>query len=895
MKSKHTLIMLFCFILLYVLFYCGWLIYWTDDPSILILGGNSISAAAPLIAAIGLFLVTRKTNKEDKPFWMLLTFGCFSYFIAEFIWIIYENGLKIEVPFPGYTDLFYMLQIVFFLSAFIYKIKRDQKVYRFVRFIFDVLIVVTVASTFSWHFLIKPIIEVTNATGLFLFVSIGYPVGDLVLILGAATILYGSNYLFQRRELLIICLALIVQVVADSIYLYLLAVDQYVTGSLVDPLYSLALLLMGYAGIYHHMHSKHSKIKLSTDSPDMDNHLVKRLFPYVLVLLLFLFMAMHSKGLDAFTAGTGLAILLVMIRQVLIINENNQLLEKVVIKSKALAESQLRYKSLFVNHPDAVCSLDLEGNFVTANPVCKKLLGYEKEELLGQSFYSLLDQANQNKVRMHMKRAIEGISQSYEVTILDRCEEILELHLTNIPIIIDDKIFGVFCVAKDITVSKQNEEKISYMAYHDALTGLSNRSYFDETLVQAILDAKRNQDMLAVMYIDLDRFKIINDTLGHSAGDELLTSVARRLKDCLRENDTVARQGGDEFSVLAKGIQSIEDADHLAQKVLNALSGTYYIVGQEFTITPSIGVAIYPKDGDNASTLIQNADMAMYRVKGKGKNHYSLYNTEQDDALVQRSMLEKDLQQALKKNEFTLHYQPQFDIVNGTMCGVEALLRWNHPQLGSIPPGYFIAIAEETKQIIPIGEWVLQTACLQAKQWYDQGYPIKIGVNLSPKQFMDLGLVERTANILSEVGLDPTYLDLEITEALAMNHVESGFKHLLALKQLGVHISIDDFGTGYSSLAYLGSLPIDTLKIAGEFVMKIGVLPANDAIISSIITLAQNLGLNIMAEGVETDAQRDFLRQLNCQFMQGYLFSKPVTADVIESLFKQYDIKLTGA
>lgn len=437
----------------------------------------------------------------------------------------------------------------------------------------------------------------------------------------------------------------------------------------------------------------------------------------------------------------------------------------------------------------------------------------------------------------------------------------------------------LYFVISDIRHREFTEKQLKFLAFHDMLTGLPNRQMYQQSLTKRIACSKGTGHKLAVMFIDLDRFKNVNDTFGHAFGDQLLIEASERLKTGLHSVDRVSRQGGDEFTVLIDGIRHAEDAEKVAQKIIHLLSQPFAIEGHELRIGCSIGIAMYPDDGEDAITLMKNADTAMYRAKEAGKNGYRFYLADMNETVIQKLVMEEWLNKALEYKEFVLYYQPQVDIFTNRMNGMEALLRWNHPRLGLIPPGEFIPLAEETGLIIPIGEWVLRTACKQNKAWQDAGYPaLKMAVNISPIQFHQNDFVNVVLDALNESGLAPQYLELEITEGIAMYHVDQVIQKLQTLRNLGVQISMDDFGTGYSSLTYLKRFPIHKLKIAQQFVRDITVDPDDAAIVQAIMAMAHSLKLNVIAEGVETEEQLAFLLDIRCKEIQGYIYSKPVPA-----------------
>jgi diguanylate cyclase (GGDEF)-like protein len=429
-------------------------------------------------------------------------------------------------------------------------------------------------------------------------------------------------------------------------------------------------------------------------------------------------------------------------------------------------------------------------------------------------------------------------------------------------------------------MQRRVEDMIRHQASHDRLTGLPNRLLFDERLSLALAYAYQQGEMLAVMFLDLDRFKVINDTLGHAIGDQLLQQVAQRISGCLKKSDTIARWGGDEFTLILPQINSANDATKIAKRIIRTLNEPFTCGKQEFHVTTSIGIALAPYDGEDAETLLKNADTAMYRAKQQGKNSFQLYAADMNTQALEQLVLANDLYKALNRGEFLLHYQPQVDLKTGKIVGTEALVRWQHPVRGLVPPNQFIPLAEETGQIAAIGEWVLQTACAQNQAWQAAGYPpIRVAVNLSARQFQQQNLAQLIHRVLAETGLKAQYLEVEITESIAMQDIHVTIAVLDELRTMGVHISMDDFGTGYSSLATLKRFPLHTLKVDREFVKDLMTNSKDAALIQAIVTLGHGLDLDVIAEGVETLEQQEFLYSIGCDAMQGYLFSKPLPAE----------------
>src|SRR5712664_685078 len=434
----------------------------------------------------------------------------------------------------------------------------------------------------------------------------------------------------------------------------------------------------------------------------------------------------------------------------------------------------------------------------------------------------------------------------------------------------------------------KHAESLQHLAYHDSLTALPNRGFFSKLLNHGISQAQRHKKTLAVLFIDLDRFKYINDTLGHEAGDALLQEVARRLKGALRESDTVARLGGDEFVVLVEDVGDKSAMGVVAHKILTALVRPFVTLGQEFHVTASIGISFYPSDGPDERSLMKHADIAMYRAKAEGKNNFQFYSEEMNTHSFERLTMESSLRRALERGEFVLHYQPKVVFATGEINGVEALLRWQHPDLGLVAPAKFIPMAEETGLIVPIGKWVLRTACAQSKAWLDQGLPrLSMAVNLSPRQFSDENLLRDIGAILRETAMDPFFNDTAITESMLMQNVEKAIGTLASLSSLGIRLAIDDFGTGYSSLSTLKRFPINTIKVDRSFIRDLPGAPEDRAITEAIIAMGRTLSMTVIAEGVETKAQADYLRSKTCDEFQGFYFRKPMPAAELAALLQR--------
>ena len=446
---------------------------------------------------------------------------------------------------------------------------------------------------------------------------------------------------------------------------------------------------------------------------------------------------------------------------------------------------------------------------------------------------------------------------------------------------------------RDITERIQYQERLHHLTHFDALTGLPNRALFMDRLTQALARARWHRRVVGVLFLDLDRFKVINDSLGHDVGDRLLQAAAGRLQQCVREGDTVARLGGDELAIILEDVAQAEDTTSVTNKILSTFAHPFEVDGRELFVSTSIGVSLHPNDGEDAKTLLKNADIAMYRAKEQGGNDFHFFSAQMESQSVDRLILENGLRRALERGEFLLHYQPQVDLRTGEVIGVESLVRWRHPELGLVPPMDFIPLAEETGLIVPLSEWILREACTQNKALQDSGFPpLRMAVNLSGRHFRQPDLAGMVARILEETRLDPRFLALEITESILVQQTDTTSTTLRQLRDMGAHVVIDDFGIGYSSLSYLKRLPIDVLKIDRSFVRDITTDPDDAAITMAITTMAHSLNLKVVAEGVETEEQLAFLRAHGCDAMQGYYFSKPVPAEMLGKLLRVFGIPM---
>jgi diguanylate cyclase (GGDEF)-like protein/PAS domain S-box-containing protein len=523
---------------------------------------------------------------------------------------------------------------------------------------------------------------------------------------------------------------------------------------------------------------------------------------------------------------------------------------------------------------------------IDVNDALCEMLGYSREELIGKRPIDFTDEDSRPLFAEKTSQIKTTAHRSYEVSLRAKDGRSIPTHF-NASTLWDEhgNISVAFAFVTDISDRKKYEEQLLFQANFDQLTGLPNRALLLDRIDQARAVEDRHKSFMAVMLLDLDNFKMVNDTLGHAIGDQLLSAVAKRITAVVRSEDTVARLGGDEFVILPADLVSSQEAARVAEKILCSFSTPFELMGKELFISASMGISLYPGDGERSDALIKHAEVAMYHAKGVGKNNFQFFTDEINSRIQERMMMETSLRRALERDEYVLRYQPQISMPDRRLIGVEALVRWQPSDSGLVPPADFIPVLEDTGLIVPVGEWILRSACEQLKAWHSQGFPkLRLSVNLSARQFQEPDLWEQIMGILRETGFDPHCLRLELTESFLMDDLAAVSAKLRSLTELGVSLSLDDFGTGYSSLCYLQQLPISELKIDRSFICNLPGSISDAAIVNTIIGMARSLNMNVVAEGVETDAQLGFLTGLSCQEIQGYYFSEPLTPEEMEVL-----------
>ncbi len=571
---------------------------------------------------------------------------------------------------------------------------------------------------------------------------------------------------------------------------------------------------------------------------------------------------------------------------------------------KKLERSERLHRFMIESSPDIIFIVDKNGNFAFVNDRAEELLNYKKDELIGAHFATIVDPDYVEKAThcFHERRTGPRATKDAEIWLMCKpgsrpgwTRNMIAIEMNSLGVyeneIRNDKgevqsgdFSGTYVVARDITERLAAEKLIHFQAYHDLLTGLPNRALFHDRLSNTISNARRKNDRLSVLFLDLDRFKVVNDTLGHSVGDELLKQVANRLRSCLREGDTVARLGGDEFIILLPNINSDDIARLVGKKLVDTIKQAFFVDGNELFLTASIGISMFPEDGETADQLIKNADTAMYYTKEQGKNTFNCYNNDMSIKHSRMLNMEAEIRKGIKEEQFEVFYQPQVSSLDGSITGVEALLRWNHPEKGLLSPVFFMTVAEETGIIVELGQWILNKAISEVKEWLDSGLPVgRLAINFSSKQIQQNDFVDNIINALKKHDFSGNKLEIEITESMLMNNIEQTVEKLNELHRVGVHVAIDDFGTGYSSLSLLQKLPIQRLKIDRSFIHDMEE-NADQSIIEAIAHMAKGLKLELVAEGVEQEFQLRYLQNLDCPVIQGFYYSQAVPGEEARQL-----------
>jgi diguanylate cyclase (GGDEF)-like protein/PAS domain S-box-containing protein len=860
---------------------------------------QAISNFGLIVAAGAAGIICIRTARSGSPqqarMWRLLGASALSWGCGQAAWTWYETVLGRDVPFPSLADVGYLAAPPLAAAALISLPFAAQSLVGRVRQVLDGLMIAASLLLASWVLVLSPLFRAGGDDLLTQAISLAYPIGDVVVgtivlfVLARARMGSGA----RGSSLPLLGGGLVAIAVADSGFVYLTASGSYSSGALIDAGWFLGYLLVLLAA------RKPDADQVDEEEAAAGVDRMGLFLPYIAVLgaVLVSTIAHLQQGiLDSFAAWCRSFIILALVgRQVLSLLENVSLARhleaRVVERTAELRASEQRFQALVQHSSEVVILVDRDGKVEYVSESMSRVFGYSEAYLLGRLLSGILDADAGARLREGLADVAElpyGVLE-LELPLRHRDGHRCTVQFTITNLLDNPSVGGLVLNTRDISERRQLEDQLVHQAFHDSLTALANRALFKDRVDHALQRTKRQTPSVAVLFLDLDGFKEVNDSLGHAAGDRLLIQVAERLHSCVRPSDTVARFGGDEFAVLIEDASDDIDVVQVAERVLEGLRQPFVVNGRELHVRGSMGIARMDSDVDGADQLLRNADLAMYRAKAAGRGGYERYDPEMHTELVQRVQLEADLRRAMENRELFLHYQPTFDLASGQIVGAEALARWNHPVRGMVPPSEFIPLAETSGLIRPLGAWVLREACRQAAEWQQaaapqRDKPLALSINLSGRQLQFPEVVDDVARALEESGLPPDSLVLEMTESVLMDDSETVLGILRQLKQLGARLAIDDFGTGYSSLSYLHRFPVDILKIDRSFVERLSHATDNAELARTIVRLGQSLQLVTVAEGVEDSAQYLALRRMGCDVGQGFYFGRPMESDEIGRL-----------
>ena len=831
-----------------------------------------VETLAPLVAAALCWWAAGHRARAERLGWRLLAGACLSWGIGQGIWTVLEVGLQ-TTPFPSPADPFFLGFVPLAAAALLAFVGRGRGAWVRLRLLLDGLIASTAAFFVSWALLLEPLVRQSSDSVLARVLSLAYPLGDVVLV---TMVLVVAMELRRHRIFGLITGGILALALADSSFAYLNLKGTY-NGGVLDAAWVLGFLLLGLAALSPTTDKQRPAVGRGT--------WLGTLLPCAPVPVAVTILAVRIgtgatvEPLLAWLGGS--SVLLIFFRQVFALRLLARSLEaKVQARTEALASSEDRFRSLLQHSSDAVLVLSQELAILYATESAERVLGVPPDELVGQSFGGVVDQREWARVATFLGdlAARPKATAVQDIRLRHGRAGWVNTEAVVVNLLDDPNVRGLVVTVRDVTERRGLEDQLRELAFHDPLTGLPNRALFHDRVGHALALSRRTGQPCGVLFVDLDDFKRVNDSLGHSAGDQLLIATAHRISGVLRASDSVARLGGDEFAILAEDFTDASDVTALGDRLLEALRRPVEIDGRSILPQASIGIATTTTARETVEELLRNADVAMYQAKGRGKSCYEVFRPAMHLAAIQRLELEEQLRRAVEREEFVVHYQPVVRLADGSVSGVEALLRWQHPERGLLLPGEFIPLAEETGLIVPIGAWTLARACrdVAALQREPGLRKLRVAVNLSSRQLADPGLEDHIAAVLASSGLDPITLVLEITESVLMTDTAATIERMERLRRTGPSFAMDDFGTGYSSLGYLRRYPIQILKIDRSFVVALGEGAEDTALVLAILSLANTLGMEVVAEGIEHAWQAGLLHRLGCALGQGFHFAKPM-------------------
>ncbi|MBI2170198.1 MAG: EAL domain-containing protein [Actinobacteria bacterium] len=848
--------------------------------------------ATSVPAGVACIWAAKRTAGRERRGWMLVGLGCLSWGVGELVWTWYELVLSVDVPFPSVADYGFLGLIPLAVLGVLAFSPASRRV-SVSRDLADAFIMAGSFLFVGWAFVLGPAVRAANGDLLTDALSLAYPGGD-VLLIAVALYVISRAAPGGRGPYVLVAAGLVALGLADSGFTYLTLNDAYVTGNPIDVAWNLGFLFVGL-GAARRLVKGGSQLAAAEATPGvLGIHL-----PHIAVLVAAGAAAVRQGvdgALEPFLFWTAVAIVVALVaRHMLAIVELTALARdfesKVEDRTRELAAREERFRALVANSTDAVLIVDAGRRVLYASDSAERVLGRGAAELVGRPLAQAVHPEDRARLVTLCTDVATRSGAAAKIEYRFRYGSGSWRHLESTVKNLADEpsISGLVLNTRDVTERRRLEGVLTHRAFHDALTDLPNRALFIDRVEQAISRTARRGTPVTVLYLDLDGFKVVNDSFGHATGDRLLRATAERLRRLVRSEDTVARFGGDEFAVLLDDDAGPEEATRLADRVLAACEEPVVVDGREFFVRASIGIAT-TSGAEDAGELLRDADVAMYRAKAEGRGQWRAFDPLMREAVADRLELEAELRRALDARELFLEYQPIVDLASGRISGVEALMRWHHPTRGLIPPLDFVPVAEENGQIVALGAWALAEACRELRNWQislGAAAPSRVSVNVSARQFRDPGFVDQVAGTLRATGLDAGSLVLEITETLLMEDPDEVAQRLHRLKDLGVILAVDDFGIGYSSLSYLQRFPIDVLKIDRLFVQPLGGPPEDAALAQAIVKLGRTFGMDVVAEGVETAAQAAALRAMGCQFGQGFLFARTLPPEEIEQRIRE--------
>ena len=815
-------------------------------------------------------------DASHRGAWRVLALAAAAQWIGNGIFWYLEFGTGVS-PSLSMSDAVYLLYYPLLLAGLLRfpaaRWSRDELVRRSL----DGATVLAAGFVALLHFAVPPSFPLETTPLPELLYIVAYPLGDVVVLVGVTSLWFRTPRGHRSRTVTYLALGLLVSMVADAVYAYRVGHRTYEMGSALDVWWAVSALLMAIAALRQRREARWHAAEAVTSAPTLQ----PAVLPYVASVLVFALLVHHALehgSVESQVLGGGAALVtaLVLARQWVAVRENLHL-----TSMAAARESEARFSALVQHASDMLLIVDADFSVRYASPAALEALAGTAESVVGGQLLQLVHPADvADAVRLlgqAVARGRESVRGEWRFQTIDGRAVLSEHVATNL--LDEPTVEGIVLNSRDVSERAELERQLTHQAFHDSLTRLANRALFLDRLEHAYRRTGRTPGGVALLFLDLDDFKRVNDSLGHAAGDQLLVQASARITAELRDGDTLARLGGDEFAILAEDVGVSGHATSMSERVVAALRAPFTVEGKEICIGASIGIAT-SRDADSPSDLMRNADLAMYIAKTRGKGGCAVFEPHMHEDVVVRLDLEADLRRAIENEHLTLVFQPVMRLAERHLVGVEALVRWTHPTRGVIPPSVFIPIAEEAGLIVPLGRWVLREACRQARHWYDEtGQRVHVGVNVSARHVHDSSLLDDVRAALETAGIRPEQLLLEITESVLMRDTEDAARVLQELKALGTTLALDDFGTGYSSLSYLQRFPIDVLKIDKSFIEPMVDASYDPRLVRAIIVLGESLGMRIVAEGIETDAQLETLRTLGCRMGQGYLFARPMTGD----------------